>query len=454
MQFDCLIRGGTAVFPERGVLPADFAVQDGKIAAILQPGENTGGAARIIDATGKHVFPGIIDAHIHFGFAEPLTEYNSETIYAAQGGVTTVLGYFLNNEPYTEVYAEQLAEAESRAYVDFGFHFSTARDVHLDELETYITQCGVNSFKYFMNFKGDEGRDLGLDGTDDGFMYDLLASAAKFEGVIVVMHTENIELVSRIRRRFQEDGRDSFRDYCDSKPDFTETESIVRAMVFAEETGATIYIPHVSCARGLDEIRDFRGRYGKIFIETCPHYLTHHKEMDLGSIGKANPPFRTPEDCEALWEALADGTVDVVASDHVPRKRATKEKGIWQASQGFPGTATILPVLLSEGYHKGRLDLQRIAQLVTSGPAGIFGIDKRKGFLAAGADADITIVDLAKEREVKAEELGSYSDYSLYDGWTLKGWPVMTMVRGKVVMQDGEIVGEAGYGAYLSRPLT
>ena len=109
--------------------------------------------------------------------------------------------------------------------------------------------------------------------------------------------------------------------------------------------------------------------------------------MDLGSIGKANPPFRAPDDCEALWAGLADGTIDVVASDHVPRKRATKEKGIWQASQGFPGTATILPVLLSEGYHKGRLDLRRIAQLVTSAPAEIFGIDKRKGFLAPGASA-------------------------------------------------------------------
>jgi dihydropyrimidinase len=156
---------------------------------------------------------------------------------------------------------------------------------------------------------------------------------------------------------------------------------------------------------------------------------------------------------DALWAGLADGTIDVVASDHVPRKRATKEKPIWQASQGFPGTATILPVLLSEGYHKGRLGLQRIAQLLTSRPAEIFGIDTRKGFLNPGADADIAIVDLEKEREVKADELGSYSDYSLYDGWTLKGWPVLTMVRGQVVMEDGHIVGPPGHGRYLKRPL-
>jgi len=453
MQVDCIVKGGTVVFPERGVVPADIAVADGRIAAILRPGEEGVEAGRVIDASGRHVFPGIIDAHLHFGFAEPITEYVSETVYAAQGGVTTVLGYFLNNEPYSEIFAEQLAAAEARCHVDFGFHFSTAKDVHLEEMREYVEDFGVTSFKYFMNFKGEEGRYLGLDGTDDGFMFDLLAEAADLENVIIVLHTENIELVSRLRRRFQQEGRDSFRDYCESKPVFTETENIVRAMVFAEETGAAIYIPHVSCATGVEEVRRYRDRYGEVYIETCPHYLTHHKEMDLGSIGKANPPFRAPEDCDALWAGLADGTIDVVASDHVPRKRATKEKGIWQASQGFPGTATILPVLLSEGYHKGRLDLVRIAQLVTSAPAEIFGIDQRKGFITAGTDADLTIVDLDKEREVIAEELGSYSDYSLYDGWTLKGWPVMTMVRGQVVMEDGKIVGPQGHGRYLRRPL-
>ena len=453
MRFDTVIAGGTAVLPERGLVAADIAVREGRVAALIEPGDGPVEAARVIDASGKHVFPGLIDAHIHFGFAEPLTEYGTETVYAAQGGVTTVLGYFLNNEPYSEVYDEQLAEAESRCHVDFGFHFSTARDVHLEELGRYVTELGVTSFKYFMNFKGEEGRYLGLDGTDDGFMYDLLAATAAHEGVVLVMHTENIELVSRLRLKFQREGRDSFRDWCDSKPPFTETESVVRAMVFAEETGARIYIPHLSCAPALEEVRRYRGRYDRVHVETCPHYLTHHKEMDLCSIGKANPPFRAPEDTEALWAGLADGTIDVVASDHVPRKRATKEKGIWQASQGFPGTATILPVLLSEGYHKGRLGLQRIAQLLTSRPAEIFGIDRRKGFLTPGADADITVVDLDREREVKADELGSYSDYSLYEGWILKGWPVLTMVRGQVVMEDGRIVGPPGHGTYLKRPL-
>ena len=454
MNFDCIVGNGTVVFPERGEVEADIAIRDGKIAGILRPGEEAPGTAQRIDVTGKHVFPGIIDAHVHFGFAEPLTEYSTETMTAAIGGVSTILAYFLNNESYRDVFADQLGEVESRAYVDFGFHFSTAKDVHLDELESYVKECNVTSFKYFMNFKGEAGRYLGLDGTDDGYMYDLLQEAARIKDIVIVIHPENIELVNRFRQRFMEDGREGLRAYSESKPDFTETENTLRAMAFAEHLGARIYFPHVSCSSSLREVQRFRERYEHVHLETCPHYLTHTMDADLGSIGKANPPLRTQQDVDALWEGLADGSIDVVASDHVPRKRATKEKSIWQASQGFPGTATTLPVLLSEGYHKERLTLQRIAQLVTARPAEIFDIEKRKGRIAEGADADLTIVDLDLERKVRAEELASYSDYTPYEGWTLKGWPVLTMVRGDVVMRDGKIVGKKGYGQYLRRPLT
>ncbi|MSO99275.1 MAG: dihydroorotase, partial [Rhodospirillaceae bacterium] len=248
-------------------------------------------------------------------------------------------------------------------------------------------------------------------------------------------------------------GKATLRDWSLSKPAFTEAENVVRAMYFAEHTGATIYIPHLSTRMALDEVRRWRPRYSKVLVETCPHYLTHTLDSDMGSIGKANPPFRTQDDVDAMWEGLRDGSIDVVASDHVPRKRATKEKGIWQASQGFPGTATILPVLLHEGYHKGRLSLQRIAQVLTSAPARIFGLE-RKGDIRVGLDADLAIVDLNAERTVKAAELGSYSDYSLYDGWRLKGWPQLTMVRGKVVMDQGHMVGPPGHGQYIERKKT
>ncbi len=450
MQFDTLISHGTLVCPERGLYRADIAIADGHIAGILQPGEATQ-ATETIDATGLYVFPGLIDAHVHFNFAEPVTEYTTETIYAAQGGFSTILGYFLGGTPYGETYDREMPLIRERSLIDFGFHFCMATEQHLEELQTYVSDLGVTSFKYFMNFKGDEGLYLGVPGTDDGYLYALLEKAAGMGDVTIVIHTENIELVNRMRLAFQIEGRDTLRDWSLAKPPITEIEPTMRAMLFAQHLGAKIYIPHLSCGETLQEVRQWRKRYQSIYVETCPHYLTHTMDSDIGSLGKANPPFRSSEDLDALWVGLADGSIDVVASDHVPRKRATKDKPMWQASQGLPGTATILPVLLDHGYHRGRLSLQRIAQLLSSRPAEIFGLAPAKGRVAVGADADLALVDLEKKRVVNAAELGSYSDYSLYDGWELKGWPVRTIVRGSSVMIDGTITGVGGYGRYIPR---
>lgn len=453
MTFDCIVRNGTAVFPERGVLAADIAIEDGRIAAILEPGFTSVTARETIDAAGRHVFPGLIDAHMHFGMGEKITEYTTETAYAAQGGFATVIGHLLNSRPYTEIFAAERAAAEARTVVDFGFHFGMAKEEHMAELPTYIEELGVTSFKYFTNFKGDEGLYLGLTGTDDGFMHELMQRVARYPQAMLAIHPENIELVRRYRLQFQNAGRDTLKDWSLAKPPIIEAVDTLRAMYYAEQTGCPIYFVHTSCKLALDEIRRYRSRYSRIHVETCPQYLTHTLDSDAGTIGKANPPFRARDDVDAMWEGLTDGTIEVVGADHVARKRATKEKNIWQASQGFPGTATILPVLLSEGYHKGRLGLQRIAQVLASNPARIFGLDRRKGGLFIGADADITLVDLEKTLTVRAADLSSYSDYSLYDGWSFKGWPVMTMVRGVTVMRDGKIVGPAGHGKFLKRPL-
>jgi len=450
MDFDLLVKNGTVVFPDRPEAPLDVAISGGRIAAVLAPGSKAA-AKNVIDAAGKHIFPGLIDCHLHYGFGEKVTEYSTETVYAAQGGFSTVLAYLLNSGSYGEVFDRELGYAKERSHVDFGFHLSMANEIHLQELPRYVNEFGIGSFKYYMNFKGDEGRYMGLDGTDDGYLYELLDAAAKFKDVVVVCHAENIEIVSRIRRKFQQEGRDTLHDWGLSKPPITEAENLIRASYFAEKLGATIYVPHVSSRLSVEEARFWRKRYPNIFLETCPHYLTHTMDMDIGSMGKANPPFKTRDDLDALWEGLADGTIEVVASDHVPRKRATKEKPLWQASQGFPGTATILPVLLSEGYHKGRISLSRICDAVTAAPARIFHIDDRKGRIRPGHDGDLTIVDLKLERSVVPSELGSFSDYSLYEGWKFRGWPVRTIVRGETVMNEGKIVGKPGWGQYLRR---
>jgi dihydropyrimidinase len=451
MNQSFILRGGTVVSADRDPGPQDVVVEDGRIAALLAPGTPVDGRLEERRIDGLHVFPGLIEAHMHFGFGEKITEYQTETAHAAIGGFTTVLAYFLNNEAYGDVYRREQGYARPRAHIDYGFHFSTASELHVQELPSYVKDYGVTSFKYFMNFKGEEGRYLGLDGTDDGYFNALLQQAAGIGGVTVVCHTENIEIVNRLRNAQLDRGLETLQQWEAIKPPITEAEACVRAMFLAEQAGATIYIPHISSKLGLDEVRRWRTRYDRVHVETCPHYLTHTSDMPLGGMGKANPPFRNRAEQDALWEGLFDGSIDVVASDHCPRKRATKDKSLWLASQGFPGTATILPVLLHEGYHKRGLPLRRICELVAANPARIFGIDDRKGALRPGMDADITLVDLNLERTVHHEDLLSYSDYSIYDGWTFKGWPVETILRGKSVMQGGKLTGQPGDGQYLFR---
>jgi dihydropyrimidinase len=453
MGTDYVIRGASVVDAACDPKLMDLLIKDGKIAGRLAPGTPVDASFKVLNAVGLHAFPGLIDTHVHFGFGEKITEYETETSYAAQGGFTSILGYFLNNEAYGDVFEREQGYAHPRAHVDYGFHFSVANEQHVRDMASYVKNYGVTSFKYFMNFKGEEGRYLGLDGTDDGYLFNLLRTSGQIEGVTVVCHTENIEIVNRLRKALQEEGNNAptLADWAAVKPPFTEAESCIRAMYFAEQFGARIYIPHLSTRMALNEVRRWRKRYPNVHVETCPHYLTHDDSSELGALGRANPPFRSKDDVAAMWEGLEDGTIDVVASDHVPRKRATKERPFWLASQGFPGTATILPVLLSEGYHKGRMSLGRIAQVLTEAPARIFNMAPTKGSLEIGADADVTLVDLNRSRVVVAAELGSYSDYSLYDGWNLKGWPVRTIVRGETVMLDGKIVGQPGYGRYLPR---
>ena len=253
MNFDTLIRNATVVFPERGEYRADIGIRDGTIAAIIAAGESVGEAGESIDASGLHLFPGLIDAHLHFGFADSDTEYSSETFYAAQGGVTTAVAYFLSSEPYAELFANARRECEEQSYIDFAFHFSACTEPHLTEMEKYVREYGVTSFKYFMNFKGEEGRYMGLDGTDDGYFHDLLVESARIGRPMIVCHTENIEMVSRIRRRYQSEGRASFREYCESKPPITEAENLTRAAYLADKTGARVYIPHVSTAMAIEE---------------------------------------------------------------------------------------------------------------------------------------------------------------------------------------------------------
>jgi dihydropyrimidinase len=450
MTFDTVIRDGTLVDPGWGLVRGDLAIQDGRIAGVVNP-HTPVEAATVIDATGKYVFPGVVDPHTHVGLGAEERDLATETAAAALGGVTTLFTYLLNSGPYDELYARYREAGERLAHIDFGFHFGIVLDEHIRDLARFRSDYGVTSFKFFMSFRGEEGAYLNVAGVDDGLMYDFFSALAAHAGTITAVHPENIEVVWRLRRRLQQAGREDLEAWTASRPGFVEAENTLRALIFAEATGAKIYIPHISGKAALDEVRRFRPRHGDFFVETCPHYLTHTVRDFRDNVGKVNPPLRYAEDLDALWRGIFDGTIHVVASDHVPRKLATKQATVWKASAGFPGTGLILPVLLSEGVHRRGLPLVRVAELTARNPAQIYGLYPRKGTLQVGADADLAIVDLDAERAVHHADLGSFSDYTLYEGWRLRGWPVLTVVRGTIVMQDRKVVGPPGHGRYLAR---
>ena len=456
MHFDTVVTNRRVVIPRQGIQRVDLGISDGRLAALLDPGVAASyTAATTIDARDRHVLPGLIDPHTHFGLALGLADWETESRAAAIGGVTTVLNFLMSGQPYDEEYRTTREAADRSSYVDYGLHLCPSTPAHLDEMPRYMAEYGISSYKYFTSFRGNEGHYLGIQGTDDSFLYRYLRLVSRYEGAVACLHTENIEVVWQLRKELQAAGRDDLGAWDESRPDWVEADCVHRGILFARQTGAPLYIVHLSAALCLEEVRSARRRWPDVtvYVETCPHFLTHTSESPLRphTLGKINPPLRHTHDVEALWAGLLDGAIDTVGSDHVGRRREKKSGTIWASAAGFPGSGAILPVLLSEGLHKRGLSLERIVELTSYNPARIFGLYPRKGSLAIGADADLTIVDLDLTKVASAETFQSYADYSLYDGWTLRGWPVLTMLRGEVIARDGRLVGRQGRAVYLSR---
>lgn len=453
-RFDLRLSGGRILLPgDDDLTEADVLVRDGTIAGLCAPGAGAE-VAQDVSVRGLAVLPGIIDAHVHLGqdITVPRTpdDAGKETEAAAAGGVCTLIAYLMTATPYGEVLDDAVAVMETHGVVDFGFHFCIVTREQLAALPAYVSDLGVSSFKFFMNFRGDEGKYLGLPGNDDAFLLDLMHAAADAGGM-VDPHGENIEIVWNLRAQPIPEGLSPLAVWNHTRPDFVESEAQQRAAFLASVARASMYAVHVTNAQTLDVLTRQRDRYPHIFLETCPHYLTHDIESELGPVAKVNPPLRTATDRDALWRAIADGEINVIGSDHVPRHRSAKEADIWKASAGFPGLETLLPVLLSEGYHRRGIPLGRLVDTVTRAPARTFGLWPRKGAIALGADADFAIVDLDARHTVRAAEQRSGAEYTIYEGWELTGEVQHTVLRGEFVVRDREVVAQGGAGRFQPR---
>lgn len=455
MEFDVLVRNGRVVDPLGGVDPASVGIAGGRIAALLAP-EVAARGREEIDATGLHLFPGVIEPHTHLGYARPFADdVRSETASAALGGVTTVMSFHRQYRsaaprPYDDL--PELQEIIAReAHVDVALHLGILTEAQLGDLERYLAQ-GVSSFKFYMAYRGADGRNVGMiNECDDGVMLEGFQALARHPHAVACVHCENTEVVGRHVRRVRAEGRADLAAWNASRPAFAEAENVRRAAYFAELAGCALYYVHIGARASLAEALEGRRRYPRLTVETCAHYLNHTEDSPIQNLGKVNPPLRGRDDREAMWAALAAGDIDTVGTDHCATTRAQKAGDIWAAAPGFPGMATSLPGLLTEGVGRRGLSLPAVARLTSYNVARTFNMLPRKGRIQVGADADIAVVDLARERRVEPAELASASDFSLDEGRTLKGWPVLTLVRGQVAARDHAVVAKPGLGRFVAR---
>jgi dihydropyrimidinase len=225
---------------------------------------------------------------------------------------------------------------------------------------------------------------------------------------------------------------------------------------YGRDYGCTIYFVHIGSEIALNQIKEERERGTKIFVETCPHYLTLSYEKQQGYLAKVMPPIRTQKDNQAIWNALSNNHIDTIGTDHVANQLKLKLGGddVWGALAGFPGIGTVIPILLSQGVNKDRISLEQFVKFTSLNASKIFGMYPQKGTLEKNSDADITMIDLKKEHKVSNELFGGFSDYIVYEGMKLKGWPVKTIVRGQIVAEDFEVVGKLGHGKLVKRPVS
>lgn len=457
MSIDLLIKNGLVVNSE-GRVQADVAISKDKILGLARPGVFTR-PRKEINAEGMLVLPGCVDSHSHisepFQGCYPRETWELGTKAAAIGGTTTVIGFATQTKgkPLIEKIRTVKSSAGEQSVIDFHLHayFSDFSDMGavLKEIPG-VFETGITSFKAFTIYT-----DAGLT-LDDWSLYQMITEIKKHGGFLGV-HAENAPIGENLQLLFTEEGKIHSKYWPMVKPHFVEVEAIKRVCGIAEFANGNLYIVHTSTKEGAEIIGEYRKKGLPIYSETCPHYLNITDDIyakeGIGTFAIISPPFRKQTDVDALWRGLANGSISIIGTDHCafetgPKKAGYKEKGFIGVPNGGPGVLETLSLMYSEGVLKKRITLERMVEVTSTNASKMFGLYPQKGTIAPGSDADIVIFDPNKKQKL-GKDLYEGVDWSWYEGREVTGFPTFTILRGDIIVQDNEFVGQVGGGKFV-----
>ncbi len=462
MTYDTVIVDSHVILPQ-GLVDKNIIIDEGKVVGLTN---NLPSCDVKINGNGLISVPGPIDTHVHYGVYSPINEAaKTESHAAAIGGVTTMMRMLRLGDPFSSSLQAQLDAASQNHYVDYAIHASIFTPQQINEMNLCVDK-GITSFKIYMNLGGEIGHvymDMPPNSSqlvaanvdvNDEIVEQTVKTAASL-GCPVLVHAEDYESCGCGIQTAREKKQDGLSAWSESRSPEFEAKAIKTVSKFGRDYDCVVYFVHIGSERALKQIQEERKLGTKIFVETCPHYLTLSYEKQNGYLAKVMPPIRTENDQKAIWNALSTNQIDTIGTDHVANQLKLKLDGddVWSALAGFPGIGTVLPILLNDGVNQNRITLEQFVRFTSQNAAQIFGMFPQKGTLEKNSDADVTMIDLKKEKKVTSELFGGFSDYIVYEGRNLKGWPVKTIVRGELVAEDFEIIGKLGHGKLVPRKI-
>jgi dihydropyrimidinase len=450
-----LLKGGK-VATSSSVFRADVLIENERISAI---GRNlrVSGTPDVIDAGGKLILPGAIDVHTHFQlpFCGTVSkdDFENGTQAAALGGVTTIIDFAfqVKGKRVMDAVRARMKEADGHVCIDYSLHAGITDWNERTENELKeIVDFGIPTFKMFMVYKSEGWM------SDDAALYGALSATKKLGGMVGV-HAENVYLIDYFIERLKKSSKQSAYTHALSRPDFTESEAITRAILMAEASLGRLYIFHMSTGAGADAVKTAKERGVKVWAETCPQYLLLTDEKFKGRNGHLYatcPPLRSGSDVKRLWAGLTDGSVQVTATDTCTFDK--KQKAMWKGDftkipYGMPGVETLFPLMMTNGYKKRRFNLPHLVSLVSTNPAKLFGLYPQKGDILIGSDADLVVVDPSQKRRISWKTLHTNCDFSPFEGMDAYGFPDYTFSRGRLVAANGKLTGDLKAGKFVRR---